>query len=281
MIRMICRILPALFALTAGSTAWAASALDECFKAYALHTEGTAACDRLIEEATLAGDAETIALAYMTRALQHEYANDLPAALADIEQARQLLPGTPIIEMHHAKFIAESGDYDGALKKFAALPKPAPEDDMDTTLAMLEYVVGDPTKSIALFRSAAAFSLRYDAKMADYLNYNAAIIESELKGGDTGPLKAMGADHATGSLLYSLGRYRTGLMTEAEFEALIPDMAATRSNACTSYFAIGHRNALAGNEAAARAAFQNAADGCPADRFELHAARKWLKKLGA
>lgn len=182
--------------------------------------------------------------------------------------------------MHHAKLIGESGDYDGALKKFAALPKPAPEDDMDTTLAMLEYVVGDPVKSIALFRSAATFQARYDVKMAGYLNYNAAIIESELQGGDIAPLKAMGADKATGSLLYSLGRYRMGLMTEAAFEALIPDMKATRSNACTSYFAIGHHNALRANEAAAKAAFQKAADDCPVDRFELHAARKWLRKLG-
>lgn len=73
--RMTRALLPALLVLAAGSTAWAASALDAaedaCFKAYALHTEGTAECDRLIEEATRSGDAADLALAHLTRALQN------------------------------------------------------------------------------------------------------------------------------------------------------------------------------------------------------------------
>ena len=70
---------------------------------------------------------------------------------------------------------------------------------------------------------------------------------------------------------------------DADLIARIEKMTGpvARENVCDGYFSVGHRNALAGDAATAKQAFQNAVDRCSVVTFEYHAAKAWLKQLGA
>ena len=83
-------------------------------------------------------------------------------------------------------------------------------------------------------------------------------------------------------MLPLLKRHRLGEITDAELIATVDKMtgSAAKENACNGYFSVGHRNAIAGNAAEARQAFQVAAERCNVVDFEYHAAKAWLKQLG-
>lgn len=207
----------------------------------------------------------------------------MKAALHDADLAIETQPDLKYGYYWRTVLVGESGEYAAALRKMRKLEYEETHREFHADIAMLEYVTGDRTRSAAFFRSAARYASEVDRNedSAAYYRFNAAVIESELEGGDPTAIEQSGADRSV-TVLSRLWRYRVGRMTEADLQALIPEMTGprTRNSACISYFAIGHKNAVAGNAAAAKPAFETAANRCTVDTFELHAAKKWLKSLG-
>lgn len=240
-------------------------------------------CDRYVSEAVQSKHPDTIVDAYTYRALLREFMGDLPGALADTDQAIAADPGWTFSHRRRAALLGESGEYEQALKLFADFAPMDPTHSFDENLAMLEYVAGDRTKAAPLFRSAADDYAEHDRDetMAAILRFNAAVIESELRQGDLAPIAAQDVTSLTDTMLPLLKQHRMGEVSDAELEARIARMTGptARENRCDGYFSIGHRNALAGDAAAAKAAFAKAVDGCSAASFEHHAAKAWLKAL--
>ena len=242
-------------------------------------------CDRYVAEAVQSSNADTIADAYTLRALLREFMGDLPGALADADQAIAADPGWTNGHRRRAALLGESGEYEQALKLFADFAPMNPTHSFDENQAMLEYVAGDRAKAVPLFRSAAVDYAEndHDETTAAILRFNAAVIESELRKGDLAPIEAQDVSSLTDTMLPLLKQHRMGEVSDAELEALIARMTGptARENRCDGYFSIGHRNALAGDAAAAKAAFTKAVDGCSAVTFEYHAAKAWLKALAS
>jgi len=241
-------------------------------------------CDRYVAEAVQSSNADAIADAYALRALLREFMDDLPGALADADQMIAADPGWTNGHRRRAALLGESGEYEQALKLFADFAPMNPTHSFDENLAMLEYVAGDRAKAVPLFRSAADDYAEndHDETMAAILRFNAALIETELRKGDLAPIAAQDVAALTDTMLPLLKQHRMGEVTDAELLARIAGMTgpAARENRCDGYFSVGHRNALAGDAAAAKAAFEKAVDGCSAVTFEHHAAKAWLRTLG-
>jgi hypothetical protein len=242
-----------------------------------------AQCDAYVEAAKQSGDKTDLFEAYAVRSVLWQMNGDLNAALHDADLAIEAQPKLKYGYYWRAVLLGESGEYADALRKIRKMEYEETHSEFHADIAMLEYVTGDRVRSAAFFRSAArhASEADHNEDSASYYQFNAALIESELKAGDLAPIGRSGAEGSV-TVLSRLWQYRMGRMTEADLRALIPEMTGprTRNSACISYFAIGHKNALAGNAAAAKAAFEEAASKCTVDTFELHAAKKWLKTLG-
>ncbi len=241
-------------------------------------------CDRYVAEAVQTKNTITIAEAYHRRALLREFMQDLPGALADIDQAIAADPGWTFSHRRRATLLGESGEYAQALKLFADMAPMDPTHSFDENLAMLEYVAGDRAKAIPLLRSAADDYAEndHDENTAAILRFDAALIESELRKGDLAPIEAEDVSDRTDTMLPLLKQHRMGTISDAALldRAQRRTGSAAREDRCDSYFSVGHRNALAGDVAAAKAGFQKAVESCNVVTFEYHAAKAWLKQLG-
>jgi tetratricopeptide (TPR) repeat protein len=241
-------------------------------------------CDAYVASAVQSKDKEEIFDAYTYRALLREFREDLPGALADADQAILTLPNEPFGHRRRAALLGESGEYVEALELFARYPSSGSPNGFEENIAMLEYVAGNRAKSVPLFQSAAVDYAENDRdqNMAAIHRFTAAIIESELKGGDLAPIAAQDVSARTNTMLPLLKRHRLGEMSDTDLIARVDKMTgpAARENICDGYFSVGHRNAIAGDAAAARQAFQLAVERCSVVTFEHHAARAWLKQLG-
>lgn len=262
-----------------GSTTGAKEACDKALD----RMSNAQGCDRYVAAAVASKDAEEIFDAYYTRAILREFMGDLPAAIADIDQAIAARPTKALGYLRRAALLAESGEYKEALKQFAHYRTIDPTPVFDETAAMAEYVAGDRAKAVALFQSAARDYAEndHDENMAAILRFNAAIVESELRG-DSAPIAAEDVSSRTNTMLPLLKQHRLGQVSDAELLDRVAGMTggAARENKCDAYFSVGHRNALAGDMAAARKGFQDAVAGCNVVTFEHHAAKAWLKQLG-
>ncbi len=241
-------------------------------------------CDAYIAAALQSGDKREIFFAYTYRALLREFREDLPGALADTDQAIAALPFEPFGHRRRATLLGESGEYQQALALFAAQNAVFPSVDFDESIAMLEYVAGDRVRAVQLFQSAAIDYAEddHDETTAAIHRFNAAIVESELRGGDPAPIEAQDVSAWTNTMLPLLKQHRLGQVSDAELLDRVAGMTGgvARENKCDAYFSVGHRNALAGDMAAARKGFQDAVAGCNVVTFEHHAAKAWLKQLG-
>jgi len=242
-------------------------------------------CDAYVAAALQSKDNNEIVQAYSYRALLREFRGDLPGALADTDQALAILPGDSFNNWRRAALVGESGEYVQALELFAKAPPSGSPNGFEENMAMNEYVAGDRAKVPQLFQTAAVDYAEndHDPDMAAVHRFTAAIIESELKGGDLAPIAAQDVSARTNTMLPLLKQHRLGEMTDAELIARVDKMTgpAAASNVCDGYFSVGHRNAVEGNVAAARQAFQIAVERCQVVAFEHHAAKAWLKQLGS
>jgi hypothetical protein len=181
--------------------------------------------------------------------------------------------------------LGESGEYAQALALFAKVPSSGSPNGFEENMAMNEYVAGDRAKAIQLFQTAAVDYAEndHDPNMAAIYRFTAAIIESELKGGDLAPIAAQDVSARTNTMLPLLKRHRLGEISDADLIARTDQMTgpAARDYVCYGYFSVGHRNAVAGNAAAARQALQIVVERCSVVTFEYHAAKAWLKTLGS
>jgi hypothetical protein len=261
------------------STKSAKQACHEAVEDYASPSQ----CDAYVEATKQSGDKTDLFEAYSIRSVLWQMKGDLKAALHDADLAIDTRPDLKYGHYWRAVLVGESGEYATALRTIRKLEYDETHRAFHADIAMLEYVAGDRARSAAFFRSAARYASEVDRNedSAAYYRFNASIIESELKDGDLTSIEQSGADRSV-TVLSRLWLYRVGRMTEADLRALIPEMTGpkTRNSACISYFAIGHKNAVAGNAASATPAFEAAANRCTVDTFELHAAKKWLKTLG-
>lgn len=247
---------------------------------------GISRCERYVEIALASGVKSDITQAYLLRSFWREYNGDLPGAIADVDLAISAWPEFTTSKRRRAQLMAEGGDYDGAREAFAKLEGIDPDPAFDETLALIEYVDGSRDKAPPLFRSSASSyrDLDHNPEMAASLAFYAAIVESELHGGDLTPIAALKEDVARrNKLLELVWRHRMREFSDAELLQMVKDLGApiTGSLACMPQFSIGHRNIVEGNKAAALEGFRQAAQVCGVYDFEYHAARAWLKQLGA
>lgn len=250
-----------------------------------LHRLRADSCDAYVAAALQSNDKNEINQAYSYRAMLREFRGDLPGALADTDAALALFPDSAFSNRRRATLLGESGEYAQALALFAKIPCSSSPNGLEENMAMNEYVAGDRAKSVGLFRTAADDYAEndHDPDMAAIHRFTAAIVESELKSGDLAPIAAQDVSARTNTMLPLLKQHRLGEMTDAELIARVDKMtgSAARSNACDGYFSIGHRNAIAGNTAEARQAFQKAIERCLVVDFEYHAAKAWLRQFGS
>jgi tetratricopeptide (TPR) repeat protein len=251
----------------------------------ALHSLASAeGCDAYVSEALQSKNKAEIFGAYSRRALLREFRGDLPGALADADQVIAANPEETFAHRRRAAILGESGEYQQALQSFAMFATIDPTHSFDENLAMLEYVAGDRAKSVPLFQSSAVDYEENDAdkNMAANHRFTAAIIESELTGGDLAPIAAQDVSARTDTILPLLKQHRLGEVTDTELIARIEKITGpvAKDNVCQGYFSVGHRNAVAGNSSAARQAFQTAVEHCNVVTFEHHAAKAWLRQLG-
>lgn len=269
----------------AGTHASAESAEKACTRAI-YRQDRADGCDAYVAAAVESRDTDAIFRAYSLRAVLREHRGDLSGAIADAEQAIAIAPDLTYGHLRRAALIGETGDYAQALKLFAEYPDADSPHGFEENLAMLEYVAGDRTRSVGLFQTAAIDYAQggsdSDEDMAAAHRFTAAIIESELKGGDLAPIAAQDVAARTDTMLPLLKQHRMGEMSDAQLIARVDAMIgpAGRGYACDGYFSVGHRNVLAGNAPAARQAFDVAVERCTAITFEHHAAKAWLKQLG-
>lgn len=241
-------------------------------------------CDAYVATALQSENDDEIVEAYSSRALLREFRGNLPGALADTDQALAIFPGDSFSLRRRAALLGETGEYAQALELFEKIPSSDSPNGFEENIAMLEYVFGDRAKSVQLFQTAAVDYAQndHDENMAAIHRFTAAIIESELKSGDLAPISAQDVSARIHTMLPLLKQHRLGEMTDAELIARVDKMSgpAARYNACDGYFSVGHRNAVAGNVAQAKQAFQTAVERCHVVSFEHHAAKAWLKQLG-
>lgn len=229
------------------------------------------------------GNKVEIFRAYSYRSVLWDARGDLNAAMADADLAIEAWPEQKYGHYWRLVLTGQSGDYSTALTQIRHLEYEETHPEFHSDVAMLEYVAGDRARSARFFRSAAQYAsdVDHDQSMAAYYRFNAAVIDSELSGGDLAPIRAVPVQKDTNALVSFLQEYRVTDMPDSTVRIFIEMAdAKKRDAACSSYFAIGHKNALAGNMAAAKPAFESAVGRCRTGSFELYAAKKWLKTLG-
>jgi tetratricopeptide (TPR) repeat protein len=238
-----------------------------------------APCDRFVAQAQQHGNKVEVFRAYSYRSLLWAERGDMKAAMADAELANEAVPELKYGQYWRLVLIGQSGDYATALNQIRHLEYQETHTEFHADIAMLEYVAGDRARSAAFFRQAALYAsdIDHDQDMAAYYRFNAAIVDSELKNNDLAPLRALRVNPNT--LAGVLKAYRVGDISDAELIAKTDDPRSR--NACSAYFSIGHMSVLNGNEASAKSAFESAIARCSTTTFEHHAAKKWLKQLGA
>jgi hypothetical protein len=241
-------------------------------------------CERYVEVALATGVDSDLAEAYLLRSFWREYHDDMPGAIADVDLAIATWPAFFGSKQRRAQLLAESGDYAGARAAFARLS--GIDATFDETLALIEYVDGSRAKAPALFRSSATAyrDLDHDPEMAAHIDFYAAVVDSELHDGDLAPIAALADDvRQRNKLLELVWHHRMREIGDAELLQAVKDLGApiTGALACMPQFSIGHRNAVEGNAAAALEGFRQAAQLCGVYDFEHHAAKAWLKQLGA
>lgn len=280
-------ILPILLILAGcaggGSTSSLKSAERSC-EAATRNMGDIARCDRFVDAATAAGDQAEIAKAYLFRSFMHEFRDDLPGALADTDRAIAAWPDFTTSKRRRAQLLAESGDYAGARDAFARLEGVDEDPAFDEALALIEYVDGDRAKVAPLFRSAAISYLEEDDNpwMSAFLNFEAAIVESELRNGDLAPIAATAELVKQDKMLTLLWRHRMREISDGELLQAVEAMPKSPFGpwTCWTYFSIGHRSVVEGARDAAVEGFRRTLEDCRQSEFEHHAARTWLKQLG-
>jgi hypothetical protein len=243
-------------------------------------------CERYVEVAVASGIKSDIAEAYLLRSFWREYNDDLPGAIADVDLAISAWPAFTTSKRRRAQLQAESGDYAAARAAFAELAGIDPDPGFDEQLALIEYVDGSRNKAPPLFRSSATSyrDLDHNPEMGASLDFYAAIVESELHDGDLAPIAALKDEIAQrNKLLELVWRHRMREIDDATLLRMVKDLGApiTGALACMPQFSIGHRNIVEGHKEAALEGFRQAAQACGVYDFEHHAAKAWLKQLGA
>lgn len=287
--RLSCAFGAAVFLLVAPDVARAGpleSAMDACLAEFDddLSNADPASCDQYVDAAKQAQDGAELWSAYSFRSLLWQAKGRLDLALRDADLAIALDPDTDFGHAWRATLIGYGGDYRGALAQLTALEDKAPQKDFYHDMAMFEYLVGNPARAVELFRAAAAHAAQVDETRdrAIGLGFQAALVEYEMTGGDRAPIRAFEVPEEGNGMVRFLHDFYAGNKPDATalaFFKLAKDQG--KDVTCGVYFAIGHRNAIAGNEAAARPALETAAARCLVDSFEHHAAKAWLKRLAS
>lgn len=242
------------------------------------------ACDDYVEAAKKAGDQDALFNAYSIRSLLWQVKGDLKLALRDADLAIAANPQEDYGHAWRAVLIGFGGDYQAAREQLTALEGKAPQKAFYRDMAMLEYVAGDLAKAAFYFRAAADYSSEVgdDPELVVENGFWAALIEYEIKGGDLSPLVAFDPpSKGSGMVRFQHEFYVDKKPDSNALVFLRMAEAKDKEAACGVYFAIGHRNAVSGNAAAAKPALETATTRCSIDSFEYHAAKKWLKQLGA
>lgn len=272
----------------AGETETAASSLESAERSCdrAMRNMGhIARCDRYVEAALASGEQSEITKAYLLRSFMHEMRNDLPSALADTDRAIATWPDFTTAKRRRAQLMAGSGDYAGARTLLTQLQGIDDDPAFDEVWALIEYVDGDRTQVARLFRSAAESYLTEDDNpwMSANLDFTAAIVDSEMRHGDLQPIAATGDEVKQDDMLALLWRHRMREISDAELLRTVQAMPKSPFGplTCWAYFSIGHRNIVEGAQDAALEGFRRASEDCRRSEFEYHAAKAWLKQLGA
>ena len=262
------------------------SAMNDCLAEFDddLSDADPAACDGYVDAAKQAQDGAELWSAYSFRSLLWQSKGKLDLALRDADLAIELDPDTDYGHAWRATLIGYGGNYQAALLELDALERKAPQRDFYHDMAMFEYLVGSSTNAIELFRAAAAHAAKVDETQdrAIEFGFQAALIEYEMKSGDLAPLKAFDVPGEGSGMVRFLHEFYVDNKPDAYALAFLKLAKEEGKNVtCGVYFAIGHRYALGGDAAAAKPALETAADRCLVDSFEHHAAKAWLKRLGA
>lgn len=261
------------------------SAREECDAEFDgdLRDTNPGSCDDYVEAAKEAGNNAELFTAYSIRSLLWQAKGDLKLAMRDADLAIAADPQEDYGHSWRAVLTGFGGDYQTALSQLAALERKAPQKDFYGDMALFEYVAGDRAKAVTLFRAAAAHAsdVGDDQELIVEDRFWAALIEYEMKGGDLSPLIAFELPSEGSGMVHFQHDFYVGKKPDSNALVFLRMAEAKNKDAaCGVYFAIGHRNAVAGNAAAAKPALETATTRCSIDSFELHAAKKWLKSLG-
>jgi hypothetical protein len=261
------------------------SAQEECDAEFDgdLRDADPGSCDDYVDAAEEAGDKVELFTAYSIRSVLWQAKGDLKLALRDADLAIAANPQEDYGHSWRAVLIGFGGDYQTAREQLAALDRKAPQKDFYRDMALFEYVAGDLKKAATLFRASAvhASEVGDDPELVVEDRFWAALIEYEAKGGDLSPLVAFDVpSQGSGMVHFQHDFYVDQKPDSNALVFLRMAEAKNKEAACGVYFAIGHRNAVAGDAAAAKPALETAVTRCSIDSFELHAAKKWLKSLG-
>lgn len=260
------------------------SAMDSCLAEFDddLSDADPAACDGYVDAAKQAQDGAELWSAYSFRSLLWQSKGKLDLALRDADLAIELDPDTDFGRAWRATLIGYGGDYQGALAQLMALEQGARQKDFYHDMALFEYLVGNPAKAVEWYRAAAEHAAQVDQtqERAIEFRFQAALIEYEMKGGDLAPLKAFDVPTEGSGMVRFLHEFYVENKPDANALAFLR-LAKEKGKdvTCAVYFAIGHRNAIAGNVTAAKPALETSADHCLVDSFEYHAAKVWLQRL--
>ena len=242
-----------------------------------------ASCDDYIDAAKEAGDKGQLFVAYSIRSVLWQAKGDLKLALRDADLAIEANPQEDYGQAWRAVLIGFGGDYQAAREQLAALERQAPQKDFYRDMAMFEYVAGNREKAVELFRAASAHASEVgdDPELVLEDRFWAALIEYEMKGGDLSPLIAFDVPSSGNGMVRFQHEFYVDKKPDSNALVFLRlAEAKDKDAACGVYFAIGHRNAVADNAAAAKPALETAVTRCSIDSFEHHAAKKWLKSLG-
>lgn len=232
------------------------------------------ACNALV--ASSLDDPAKEAAARALRAAAEIETNDFDAAIDDLDKAIALDDSKTFYREIKARTLYFSGDYSGALASYRRLEGVSMSDERTPIIAALEYLAGDRQRAISFYRSAYQ-----SGPPGNVFLFYAALIQSELEGGKVDAFNGLHFGPLEGPFAEALLSYRLGtadavaLLDSARQLPVGGDQAK-----CMAEFNIGHRLALERNPTEAKPAFRSATELCPRTKFEYHAAKAWLKKLG-
>jgi tetratricopeptide (TPR) repeat protein len=216
------------------------------------------------------------AAARALRAAPEIEANDFDAAIDDLDKAIALDSSKAFYREIKARTLYFSGDYSGALVSYRRLESDGMSDERAPVIATLEYLAGDRQRAISFYRSA-----HQSGPPGNVFLFYAALIQSELEGGKVDAFGGLHFGSLEGPFAEALLSYRLGTVDAAALLDSARRLPVGGDQAtCMAEFNIGHRLALQQTPIDAIPAFRSAVELCPKTKFEYHAAKAWLKRLG-